>query len=182
MRLGVRHLTVVALAALCALVVHQLAYLTAYPLVAARPNIATEHGHITTQWALVTPLAVLAAAGFVVQQLRSLHVGRQLRCRDLAVVTTLLFIGQETFESLAGGDLHAVATNPAAIIGVLLAPLVAAVVVHLLHEASELIARFLEIPSVIAHGRAAVPRPAEDAPLIGRLIGASPSRGPPIRL
>lgn len=168
-----------ALAALGALLIHQLAYLIATPF-SALPAVG-DHGHLSTQWALVTPAAVVAASFFVLRQVRSLHLGRTVNRNHLALASASMFLGQELVETLLGGE-NAIGalTHPAALIGFLLAPLVAIAISHLLSEASELVARLFHAPAPLEHPRSLVmPRPVADAaPSLCDLTG-TPSRGPP---
>lgn len=171
-----------ALAALGALLIHQLAYLLATLFTSLPTGVNADHGHLGTQWALVTPFAVLAASVFVLRQVRNLHLGRGLQRLPLATLSGSMFLGQELVETHLGGDNPlTVLTHPAALIGLALAPLVAITISHLLAEASELVARFLRQTTPMNGRRAPVPpRPAGDAaPSLCDLSG-TPSRGPPV--
>lgn len=164
-----------------ALVVHQLAYLLVYPVAAVRADALADHSHLSLQWALVTPTAVIAASTLVLLQVRSLELGRQLGRRRLGGLTGAMFLGQEIVEAqLNGENPLLVLTHPAAMIGVILAPLVALVITLVLGEASELVARFLRSPLPVAAIRSAsVPRPKAVLAPRGRGFTCAPSRGPP---
>lgn len=170
-----------ALAALLALVIHQLAYLLAYPVAATRTDQLADHGHLSTQWALVTPVAVLAAAGFIIRQIRQLGLGRSLDARWLGVLGGSAFFVQEFIEAGLGPDgFGAVATNPAVWIGLAVTPLVAYGLERILHQATELVARLLDGPPPVDIIRAAtLPRPGDDPRLSGIQLAAVPARGPP---
>lgn len=164
-----------------ALVVHQLAYLLTYPVAAVRADALADHSHLSLQWVLLTPTAVIAASTFVLLQVRSLELGQRLGRRRLGGLTGAMFLGQEIIEAqLSGENPLLVLTHPAAVIGVVLAPLVALIITLVLGEASELVAQFLRSPLPIATKRAAsVPRPGADLAPRGPRITCAPSRGPP---
>lgn len=168
-----------ALAALVALLVHQLAY-AALVLVAPHAGHVGDHGHLSTQWALVTPLAATAAAGLIVRQVKSLGLAPALDWRGLAVLSAVFFVGQETIESIVQtGGLTTAATNPATWIGVLLAPALALVVVTILRQASELAMRFLDGPPALPTPASALARPADNCAGCARILGPCSPRGPP---
>ncbi len=133
-------------AALGALVTHQLAYLVV-PLLGLNAGATTDHGHISLQWAVLTPLAVAAAAAFIIRQLRSLGFRSTISGRNLGVWIIGFFLVQETIEGLVGGhSLVELAQHPAIAAGVLLAPLVGWVMSRLLAGVTELAARLLARP------------------------------------
>jgi len=169
-----------ALAALVALLVHQLAYLTAFPLLTLHADHVGDHRHLSTQWALITPLAVSAAAGVIVRQVRSLGLAPGVDWRPLALLGAGFFAGQEAIESVVQtGGLEAVAVNPATWIGLLLAPALARAVVAVLRQASELAARCLERPHAPALPACVVARPTDDRARTNRILGPCSPRGPP---
>lgn len=129
-------------AALGALVTHQMAYLVAPAL--GSTAVTTDHGHLPLQWAIVTPAAVAAVAGFIVWQLRSLGFRSDLSARSMAATVAGFFALQELIEGfVAGRSAVATLTLPAVLIGVVLAPLVAWGLVRLLSEVTDLAARFV---------------------------------------
>lgn len=131
----------VALAALASLVVHQLAYLAAYPSLMLRSAALGDHGHLSTQWAIVTPLAVTSAVAMILRQIRNLGVLAPVRARWIAAVASFFFVGQETLEGLvAGQTLADIAAHPAVLLGVVLAPLVSLAMVRLLRRVGEIVA------------------------------------------
>lgn len=170
----------VPLAGLVALVMHQLAYLVAFPVGAVRAAELADHGHLTTQWALITPLAVVTAAGVILRQVRALRLAPTLRWRSLTVLSAGLFSAQEAIEAIVvAGTPSELWSNPALYIGLALAPLLAMTVVRALRQASELVARFLRPP--------ACPTPAARPPIPAaddrwtdlQELGAGCPRGPP---
>lgn len=140
-------------AALGALVTHQVAYLLA---AAADPGSGplTDHGHLSLQWAIVTPLAVGAAAGFVVWQLKSLGFRSHLSAGHLGSMVVAFFLVQESLEGLAAGvSIGRLLQHPAIAIGVLMAPIVGWLLSRLLAGVTELAARLLataDLPSPIS--------------------------------
>lgn len=124
-----------------ALVVHEMAYLV---LLGHPGGVTLDHSHLATQWGLVTPIAVVAAAAFIIGQLRQLGAGRSIDHRALAAITALAFTAQELTESVVqSGGLDAAFTNPAILIGLAFSPLVAWVVARVLREATDLLAGIL---------------------------------------
>lgn len=129
-----------ALAALASLVVHQLAYLVAYPSLTLRSAALGDHGHVSAQWAIITPLAVTAAVAMILRQVRNLGVSSPVRARWVSVVASVFFLGQESIEGLATGQsLADVATHPAVLFGVALAPLVSLTMVRVLRRVGEIV-------------------------------------------
>lgn len=134
-------------AALGALITHQVAYLLVSLL---GPSIAapTDHGHLSTQWAVVAPVAIGAAALFIVRQLRALGFHAIVSTRQLSGFVVAFFIVQELVEGLiAGVPIAELVRHPAIATGVLLAPLVAWLLVRILDGVGELAARFLTAPT-----------------------------------
>ncbi len=150
----------VALAALASLVVHQLAYVLAYPMVslgsitgigntAGFGNTGSfgDHGHVSAQWAIVTPVAVLSAVALILRQVRNLTSARGgvsalVRPASIAMIAGPMFVGQETIEGLlAGQSIGQVLTHPAVVLGILLVPLVSMVIVRLLRRVGEIVAQ-----------------------------------------
>ena len=137
------------LAALTSLVMHQLGYLLAIPAMGdtavgntAVGNTAVgDHGHLSAQWAIVTPVAVISAVVMILRQVRNLGVAPAFESSRLAAVAGVLFVAQETTEALvAGQSIGSVASHPAVWIGLLLAPLVALAVVRLLRRVGDIVA------------------------------------------
>lgn len=134
-------------AALGALVTHQMAYLLV-PMLGYSGGAATDHGHISLQWAVLTPLAITAAAAFIVWQLRSLGFRSALSARGLGLWTVGFFLIQESIEGLVGGhSLVELAAHPAIATGVLLGPIVGWLLARLLAGVTELAAKLLSGPS-----------------------------------
>lgn len=174
------HLTLAALGALGSLVVHQLAYLAAYPVEAARAAQLADHGHLSAQFALITPVAVIAATGFILRQVHGLGLGRQISARRLTFASSGLFVIQETIEALMRGESPlALATNPAIILGLLFAPLVAFGFRRMLEVVERAVRRLCQVAPSAATARIVVLRPTSDRPLSVRFIPAGPTRGPP---
>lgn len=174
------HLTLAALAALGSLVIHQLAYLAAYPVEAARAAQLADHGHMSAQFALVMPVAVVAAACFILRQAHGLGLGRQLSTRRLAIASSVLFLVQETIESVLRGEpAWAVLGQPAVILGLAWAPVVAFGFRRMLEVVEQAVRRLRPAGPAVAVPRVAVLRPASDRPLVTRFIPAGPTRGPP---
>ncbi len=175
-----RHAAELALAALLALVIHQVAYLLAFPVAAVRADRLADHGHLSTQWALITPLAVMATAAFIVRQVRLLGLTPKLHTRPLALAGSTLFLIQEAIEAgLSTEGLTALVANPATAIGLVVAPFLAAGLVRALRQATELVARFLKVPVVAPPMTRVVPRPrALPHPQV-LCLGATSPRGPP---
>lgn len=180
-------ITLLTLGALVSLVAHQLAYLAAEPLVAVRPALGhaahghLDHGHLSAQFALVVPLAAIAAAVVIIRWARRMGLGANLQAGRLGFVGGTLFVGQEAIEALSQtGGLGAMAANPATFLGALLAPIVAYLAVLLLRRASDIVARFLETPRPPAFADVRkLPRPSDGVDM-GRIKpGARLARGPP---
>lgn len=130
-------------AALGALVTHQIAYLVV-SLIGLRVTAISDHGHLSTQWAIVAPLAVGAIAWFIVRQLNGLGFRSSISARYLSVLVVGFFLIQEFAEGLVGGQsLAQIAAHPAILAGVLTGPIVAWVLCRLLARVTELAARFL---------------------------------------
>lgn len=169
-----------AIAGLGALVVHQLAYLAAYPIVNARDIALSDHSHLSTQWAVITPLAVIGAVVLVLHQARSLGLRTSLSARLLGPLIAAFFVAQEAIESaLAQNGLIDLFGSPALWFGVILAPLVGWLMVRALRGAGELAARlFTATPSVGIAG-ATFSRPTVLKWHDLALHAVAPSRGPP---
>lgn len=174
-------------AALGALVTHQVAYLLAAAMATVVGTTAaesTDHGHLSTQWAIVAPAAVAAAAGFILWQLRSLGYRSALSARSMAMMVAGFFLVQEMIEGfVAGRSAMATLTHPAIVIGVAIAPLVAWTMSRLLAGVTELAARFVNPPSVLTFPTTRprlIPLPVRYQST--SLGGRSRPRAPPSRL
>lgn len=174
-------------AALGALVTHQVAYLLASVLATTIGMTAaetTDHGHLSVQWAIVTPLAVAAAAAFILWQLRTLGFRSGLSARSMAVMVASFFVVQELIEGFVSGrSAIATLTHPAIVIGIAVAPVVAWVMSRLLAGVTELAARFVRPPSAISFptsGPRLVPVPVRYQST--SLGGRTRPRAPPSRL
>lgn len=133
-------------AALGALVTHQLAYLVA-SLIGLNFVAPSDHGHLSLQWAIVAPVAVGSTAAFIVWQLKSLGFRSVLPVRQLSALVVGFFLIQETIEGLAGGySVADLASHPAIAAGVLIGPLVAWVMSRALAGVTEIAARLLARP------------------------------------
>lgn len=176
----IRWLIAPGLAGLVALVVHQLAYLAAYPVAEVRAEALVGHGHLPTQWVILTPLAVVAATVSILRQVRQLELGSDANWMTVAGGGMAVFAIQELVETqLRGEPLVALAANPVLWIGLGLAPIVAVAMVLALRQTSELIARYLRIP-------APLPRPVRDLfgpslilPIESTGLGSVAARAPP---
>lgn len=168
-------------AALGALVTHQLAYLLV-PLLGFNAAAASDHGHISLQWALITPVAVAAMAGFIVWQLRSLGFRSALSARSLGLWIVGFFLIQESIEGVAGGhSLLELATHPAIAAGVVLGPIVGWLISRLLAGVAELAAKFLVRPSFgVAPKAQLIPIPVRSKSV--RVGSPSRPRAPPSSL
>ena len=175
-----RHAALASLASLVALIVHQVAYLVAFPLAAARADQLADHGHLATQWALVTPLAVLAAAGFIIVQVGKLGFASHLRWQPLGAVAAVLFVAQEAIElALRGDELAGVIEHPAVLLGLILTPFVAALVVRAIDEATEFVGRLLQPKPVAVPNSITTPSWIDVLRLPQRGLGSNSPRGPP---
>lgn len=180
-------ITLLSLGALVSLVAHQLAYLVAKPLVAMAPALQhashghLDHSHLSFQFALVVPVAAVAAAVVIIRWARRLGLGAGLRAHHLGAVGGLLFVGQEAAEAISQtGGLGAMAANPATFIGAFLAPIVALLAILLLRQASAVVARLLgpAHPPAFPTVRK-LPHPVDGVDM-GRVgPGARLARGPP---
>ncbi|MEM7276217.1 MAG: hypothetical protein AAF547_24295, partial [Actinomycetota bacterium] len=104
------------IAALGALVTHQVAYTAAagLPRFGIEVPAAVDHGHLSAQWVIVAPLAVAAIAAFIVWQLRNLGFRTTLSGRRLGGLVAGFFIVQEIVEGLlASRSVWSVLTHPA---------------------------------------------------------------------
>lgn len=172
----------VGLCALAALVTHQIAYLLVMGLGIVAPSDMTDHGHLTAQWAIVSPVAILAASGFVVRQVHRLGAVTPLSVVPSALITGLLFCTQELIEGLvAGRGAVGTATSPAVIAGVLLAPIVAFALVRLLDGVTELVRRFVQRSDSPPRGSRPVRPGSRVVPIPVRVVANTPTRGPPVR-
>ena len=175
------------IAALGALVTHQVAYLLASVMATAvgmTTAETTDHGHLGLQWAIVTPLAVTAAVGFVLWQLKSLGYRSGLSARKMTLLVAGLFLVQELIEGFVSGrSALATLTHPAIIIGVAVAPAIAWAMSRLLAGVTDLAARFISRPPVLVFptsGPRLVPLPVRYQS--SSLGGRSRPRAPPSRL
>ncbi len=127
-------------AAVAALVVHQLAYLVVYPSFVDRADALGEHGHVSVQWALATPLAVLAATVFILRQVRNLGVAAPVRTLPISATAAALFVAQELTEgAIKGTSVVEGLQNPALILGVCIAPLVVSAMFRTLRSVGEFV-------------------------------------------
>ncbi len=173
--------TTAALAALGSLVVHQLAYLLVFPLEATRAARLADHGHLDVQWALVLPPAVVAVTWFILQQVRALGLGRRLHPGTLTGATVGLFATQETVETVLRGEAAwRVLANPAVVLGLVLAPLVAWAFVRMLGAVSDLVLRLRSVPVAAAVARRPAILPSSDRVPTSSFLLGTPTRGPPV--
>ncbi len=176
-----------ALAGLGALVVHQLAYLLASALATVSTGVGggpvTDHGHLTTMWAVATPLAVIAAACFVLRQIRDLGYRTPLTARAMTAGISGVFVAQEAIEyALAGISPLELASSPAIWIGLLLALPVAFALRGSLRQVSALVARFVERRATIDFERSSFGTSLTMSWQPVLLVVATPTRGPPRRV
>lgn len=168
--------------ALAALITHQLAYLavTAAGLLAAADM--TDHGHLSAQWAVVTPAAVLGASGFVLRQVQRLGIRNPLRVLPTAAITSGLFVAQEVTEGFfAGRHVADVVTSPAIITGIALTPLIAWVLAKVLNGVTELVRRFVASPTLVSRRPQSFARRGSLIAIPVRVDSSSSPRGPPGR-
>ena len=155
-----RPLVRVVVAALGALLTHQFGYLIASVVPGQTGAPVTDHGHLSLQWALITPFAVLGAVGFLVWQLRNLGFRSVVSVRALTSLIIGLFLFQEAVETMvAGHGLVSLASNAALFVGVAVAPIVAWAIAKLLEGVTELAARFFESAPTITPSARLVPIP-----------------------
>lgn len=166
-----------AVAALGALVLHQLVYLVLAG--AGGLHLTGEHGHLSTQWAVLAPAAVLGAAALVLRQIKQL--GYQLvSAGRLATASGVLFLCQESIEStLAGNSGLSFLLSPAALLSVALAPLVGWTLVAALTTVAEAVAGFVAAISPTLVGADPAPIATFLAVDTSVILGQSPARGPP---
>jgi hypothetical protein len=149
---SVRATVEVALAALGALVTHQLAYLAVSVLAIGVPSLS-DHRHLSAQWAIVAPIAIGISGVWIAKQLRSLGLSSSLAgsisVHRLGGLVAVLFLLQENLEGAFTGHGPAqVLAHPATTIGVVIAPLVALALRRLLLGTAELVARFISTESL----------------------------------
>ncbi len=178
----------VGLAVLGLLVTHQTSYSLATWLqpVLGGDGGHVDHGHQSLLVAAGGPLTLWVTAWFVLRQLRNLHVGTTWGTTALSYGIAGLFLAQESIENLAAGPtgpgLRGLIDNRAIVIGLLLVPLVARVLLKALDRTEELIRAWLAHPSATATGRPLpVPRPCSVAPPWGVAHLPGDPRGPPVR-
>ena len=167
------------LAILGVLVTHE----TAYSLASALPlnsDVVPEHGHQAVLWTVGVPLALWAITAFILRQAAQLGVVATIPRHRLGAAVAGLYLVQETAELLIQGNGPAgLVANRAVLIGLLLAPLVAGLLLRLLAFTSEIVAGWLATepppePEAAVFGPA--PRPA-----IHRWLAVpGDPRGPPI--
>ncbi len=139
-----RPLVQLLVAALGALITHQLAYLAANSLAGFDPSSGPDHGHLPLQWTLVTPLAVGGAGCFIVWQLRQLGFQSLISPRKLSALVVAFFAIQELAEGLFDGrSALSTITSPAVLLGFGIAPAVAWLLTRLLRSVTELVAALL---------------------------------------
>lgn len=183
---SVRALVEVALAGLGALITHQLAYLAVSALSIGVPALS-DHRHLSTQWAVVAPVAIGLSLTFVARQIRALGLSDALAdtvaLPRLAAIVAALFVAQETIEGVFTG--HPVSqsiTHPATVIGVALAPIVAWLLKRLLIGTAELLARFIAVARAVEIPATPARVPAPVFVRSSRSDGPARSRAPPRRL
>ncbi len=170
------------LAALGALVTHQLAYPLA-SLAGLDAVAPSDHGHLSLQWAVVTPLAVAGVAVLIVWQLRSLGFRSFVSARTLGALIVGFFVVQEMIEGLTAGHTPTtVLTHPAIVIGVMIGPLIAWLLSKLLTGVTELAARLLSPDRIPEPAPGQLPR--HRGLRFTSTPGGSPSRprAPPFQL
>ncbi len=162
-----------ALGALGSLVVHQLAY-----AVVSRPG--TGHGHLSIQWAIITPLAVILAAGTVLRQVRQLGVHCPTTGLRVGLVSGSMFAIQEMIEAgLAGGSIGTVLVDASTVVGLLIAPLVGVAIAALLRRAAEAVASWVPPTEFVAGPQRPSWTPAARLFVDRIVVSAASPRGPP---
>ena len=152
------HLATVGLTVLGLLITHESAYALATwlrPLVGGDGGGLIDHGHQSLLVAAAGPLALWLTVWFLLRQVRRLGVTTTWSARRLSAVIAALYLIQESIEIVAAGPagpgLGGLIGNRAVVIGVVLTPIVAGLLLRMLSRAGELIeawfvARFLESP------------------------------------
>ena len=180
-----RQLPNLGLAVLGLLVTHETAYALAAwlrPLLAGDGGAAVDHAHQSLLIATVGPLALWLTAWFVLRQLRNLSLTTIWGPTPLSLAVAGMYLAQETVEVLtagpAGPGLGGLIGNRAVVIGLLLVPLVARLLLRALDRAEELIQAWLATPSGCC-GRSIAARPTRS--FRRRTFGHRPSTGRPTR-
>jgi len=179
---GSKRLTMLAtLSALSALVIHQVAYLAALPFSSPDPvTVLGNHNHLAAQWALTTPIAVLAAAAAVVSGLRRFGSIDTIDHRRLAIGSASLFAAQEVIEAIShSGGISGLGSMPSFYLGLLAAPLVALIMARAVHTVSQLAARLLSRTTFAVTQRSGHERPVIQVHLSNQFDACLPVRGPP---
>lgn len=139
----VRRLATMLLASVGALVVHQLAYLTAHPEDAARQLALAGHAYLGPAASVLVPLAMVAGVAHVIGSARRSLGGRRASFRLLLAMQTALFFGQEVIER--SGSLERTFAEPAMLIGLALQVPVAWLLVRAAGEIRKVIDRFVAV-------------------------------------
>ncbi len=166
-----------AIAGLGALMLHQLVYL----VIAATGGLRLtgEHNHLSTQWAVLTPAAVVGAAVLVLRQIKNLGYLPASTTR-LGAAIGVIFLAQESIEAtLVGTSPLAFLFSPAAVLGLVLAPVLGWAVVGGLRTVAEVVTYFIGTPSAAPTHATPQRNPALAVANNSIVLGRSPSRGPP---
>ena len=184
-----RQLPNLGLAVLGLLVTHETAYALAAwlrPLLAGDGGATVDHAHQSLLLATAGPLALWLTAWFVLRQLRNLSLTTIWGPTPLSLAVAGMYLAQETVEVLtagpAGPGLGGLVGNRAVVIGLLLVPLVARLLLRALDRAEELIQAWLATPSGIAVGQSSSV-PLAPSVAVPSSIAHQPGdpRGPPVR-
>lgn len=168
-----------AVAALGALVIHQLGY--AMATATGQLGTISDHGHLTAQWAVLTPLAIVGAVVLVLRQIRNLGY-RPCGPLPLAAASGVLFLVQEAVEGASNGSMIGGLLTVPVLAGLATAPLVAAVIVRLLSDVAEVVARFVTTPGPIATAASPFAPPVGFRCRPQLSLALAPSRGPPVSM
>ncbi len=145
-----------------------------------------DHGHQNLLMATAGPLALWATAAFVIRQVRRMEVVSTWGPQRLSIAIGSFYLVQESLEILAAGPggpgLAAFIENRAILIGLVLTPLIARILLRMLAQAEELLAAWL-LKSGPALIRAGETRPKPLVLPIATGIRHAPGdpRGPPHR-
>lgn len=146
----VGHVTNLGVAVLGLLLVHEIAYQLAGWYDTGHHLSVPDHHHQSLLVSIVGPMALLAAVAVVVRQARRLGLTVSASIWQLSASIAAMYLVQESAEVVASGaGLGGLVANHAVPVGLLLTPVVAAVLVALLRQATELVRAWLAIEPVV---------------------------------
>jgi len=149
----------IGLAVLGVLVTHE----SAYSLVSSLPftsAVLPDHNHQAVLWTVGIPAALWAVVALIIRQAAQLGLSATISRRRLAALIAGLYLLQETVEAVIGGHgLGALIDNRAVLMGLIITPLVATILLRLLAVTSRIVAGWLAptlapAAPTIAHGSA----------------------------